>query len=92
MLVPVQTTILRVVRGVLADDPEHWLGSDMAIPGVGANNGLTIAPVPGTIKRIVIQTHFYSSNPVYHVNKLKGLFNVSSQKQICMLLVRYRYS
>ena len=45
---PVQTAILRVVRGVLADDSEHGLGSDVAVAGVGANNGLTVAP--GTIK------------------------------------------
>lgn len=71
VLAPVQTAILRVVSGVLADDPEHWLGFDMAVPGVGANNGLTIAPVPGTIERIVIQTHFHSSNPVCIMSIIK---------------------
>ena len=71
---PVQTAIFRIVSCIFTNDPQHWLGSDVIIPGVAAGSLTTVA---GTLQWIILKTHFNSSNRVaFCLNSIYNFINL----------------
>ena len=71
---PVQTAIFRIVSCIFTNDPQHWLGSDVIIPGVAAGSLTTVA---GTLQWIILKTHLNSSNRVaFCLNSIYNFINL----------------